>query len=302
MKAALLSAGAPRHGRNITQQWQHIADDNGFGWQLDFLEWKTNAYDDYDFGSYDWCIWVGCFERVFEFMGQIQGPRHAALWVGTDLLQHGELVSRGYPDPFSNASIHIADATNLQVEAAQLTGLDVGLVRSIPPVCYAPTPIARWSDVLGYVPTHREEFFRYQWFLDLARDYPSLTFHLLGRSDATKPEGVDNVVFEPEVSGEDKRRLFESVFCYLRPIEHDGIGLTAIEAFQLGRHVFHSDTRIPYTTPARSVGEIEFGLDRILQRKAQLPAEASSYYLREYNERRLAEDLSDLRSKMEQVK
>jgi len=119
VKLAFLSAGAPRHGRVFTKQWRSIADEFGFGWELDFLEWKSNAYDDYDFGRYDWCIWIGCFERVFEFMEQIKGPKHAALWVGTDILQHQDMVSRGHPDPFAAARIHLADASNLQEEAKQ---------------------------------------------------------------------------------------------------------------------------------------------------------------------------------------
>ena len=296
VRLAVLSAGAPRHGRNITKQWQGIADDLGFGWQLDFLEWRNNAYDDYDFGLYDYCIWVGCFERVFEFMEQISGPKHAALWVGTDILQHQGMVAQGHPDAFAAAHIHLADATNLVIEAKELTGLDVGLVRSIPPETYDAVPVGRWDSVLGYVPTGRDDFFRWAWFLELARDYPDVAFHIIGRE--TKESLPPNVIIHQETAGADKRRLFERCFAYLRPIEHDGIGLTLVEMAQMGRFVFHSDTRIPHVLPARSVGEMEVHLDDIIENHRIPDPRISEHYRREFSDERLRSDLESLRQRL----
>lgn len=297
MRLAILSAGAPRHGMNISKQWQRISDDNGFGWQIDFLEWHKNGYDDYDFGIYDWSIWIGCFENAFEFMGRIEGPSHAALWIGTDLLQHRELVTRGYPDPFGNARIHVADAPHLVQEAKDLTGLDVSLVRSIPPETYSPTPITQWDNILCYVPTSREDFFQLGWILDVAADYPNITFNILARE--TIPKALDNVLCHQEVQGNDKRKLFERCFLFLRPVAHDGVSLTLIEMGQLGRYVAHSDPRIPHVRVGRSVGEIEFQLDRILERKESPNPEIADHYRREYSMEALEQDVTRLHERMD---
>lgn len=298
MRLAVLSAGAPRHGRNITQQWQSISDGSGFGWELTFLEWVENrGYDDYDFKQFDWCVWVGVFERAFDFMLQLPGCKHAALWVGTDLLQHQGLVAQGYPDPFQAARIHLADAPNLQAEAHELTGLNVGYVRSIPPKTYSPTPITRWDNVLAYVPPSREDFFRWEWILELARDYPGITFNVVPRDKKTTD--VPNVKEIADISGVARDELYETCFAHLRPIEHDGIGLTMVEFAQLGRFIFHSDTRIPFVNPARSVGEMEVYLDIILRCKQPPDPKIADYYIHEFNTDALENDLTRLKTSME---
>ena len=300
MHLAVLSAGAPRHGRAITKQWQSIADQNGWGWELEFWEWENGqGYDNRDFASVQWAVWIGLFERAFDFMLMQSECKHLGVFVGTDLLQHLDLVQRGYPDPFHAATILAADAPHLVQEAQRLTGREVGYVRSIPPETYQARPIERWDNILAYVPTGREDFFRWPWILEVARDYPDIAFNILARQETQKEQ--TNVVAIPEIQGEEKRQLFERCFTYLRPIEHDGIGLTLIEAAQLGRFIFHSDTRIPHVLPARSVGEMEFHLDEILRRKRPPSPEINSYYVRQFSEQRLADDVEQLRRRMEDV-
>lgn len=296
MRIAILSAGASRHARNLQTMLQRFSDSEGWGWETEFLEWRKNGYDDYDFARYDWCWWEGCFERVFELVSRIQGPKHIARWVGTDILQHQDMVSRGYPDPLHAATIHLADAPNLVEEARALVGVDVGYVRSIPPETYGHTPTDRWDNILAYVPDGREDFFRWSWFTELATDYPDITFNIIGRE--ANDSKLGNVHCIKEISGNEKRQLFERCFAYLRPIQHDGVGLTLIEMAQMGRWVSHSDTRIPYALPARSVGEMEFHLDRILETRQAPPKEVSDHYRREYDEGRLREDLEGLRRRM----
>src|SRR3990167_6353111 len=125
MKLAVLSAGAPRHGRAITKQWQSIADQNGWGWELEFWEWEEDGYSSRDFSSVSWAVWVGLFERVFEFMTMQPECKHIGLFVGAELLQHRYLVQRRSNDPLGATSIIVADAQNLVEEARQLTILDV---------------------------------------------------------------------------------------------------------------------------------------------------------------------------------
>ena len=297
MRLAILSAGAPRHAQNLQKQLQSISDKNRWGWETAFWEWRKNGYDDYDFASVDWCWWEGCFERVFEFMLMQGGPRHICRWIGTDILQHRELVGRGYPDPFAACSIHLADAPHLGQEAKDLTGLDVSLVRSIPPETYSPTPITQWDNILCYVPTSREDFFHLDWILDVAADYPDITFNILARE--TIPKALDNVLCYQEVQGNDKRKLFERCFLFLRPVVHDGVSLTLIEMGQLGRYVAHSDPRIPHVRVGRSVGEIEFQLDRILERKESPNPEIADHYRREYSMEALEQDVTRLHERMD---
>ena len=296
MKLAILSAGAPRHALNLCTMVQSISDSEGWGWECAFWEWKKNGYDDYDFPTVDWCWWEGCFQRVFEPVFMPDGTNHIVRWIGTDILAHQELVARGYPDEFGRARLHLADAPSLVAEAQALTGIETHYVRSIPPETYSPTPIQRWDNILCYVPTGREDFFRWSWILEVARDYPEIGFSILARQET--PKEVTNVRAIQEVQGEEKRRLFESCFTYLRPVEHDGIGLTLVEMAQLGRYVFHSDTRIPFVGPARSVGEIEFGIDRILSEKKSPDPEVSTYYVNEYSYDKLRGDVEKLRFEM----
>ena len=297
MRIAFTSAGAPRHGQNLCKLIQGLSDERGWGWECFFYEWAKDGYESLPLEGTDWIWNCGNFGNVFHWFADLNGVQTVAQWIGTDILSHGDAVSRGALTPFRTATIHIADASNLQEEARQLTGLDVGLVRSIPPETYDTVPIGRWDGVLGYVPTGRDDFFRWAWFLELARDYPEITFHIIGREG--DKELPTNVYIHKEISGDEKKRLFESCFAYLRPIQHDGIGLTLIEMAQLGRFVFHTDTRIPYVYPARSIGEMEFHMDEILRRKQQPDQEISKYYVREFSKERLGRDVEELRRAMD---
>lgn len=294
MKFAVLSAGAPRHGRNAAAQWQGISDSEGWGWEVSFLEWGKDGYARHDLGLYDACVWLGCFERVFEFMGGIEGPRHIAYWIGSDILQHSDLVARGYRDPFGAAATHVADAPHLAEEARALTGREVGYVRSIPPGPVAPSPIRGWESVVCYVPVGREGFFRYGWIGEVASDYPDLRFDVL-RPGIAEEKVEGNLIEHPDSGREGALGLLDSCFALLRPCVHDGVSLTLVEAAQMGRHFIHSDTRVPHAVSGRSVGEIEFRLDRLLELRQQPDEAVGEFYRKEYSVEALAGDLGRLR-------
>ena len=299
MKIAFLSAGAPRHGKNFWEQVQRLADKAGYGWECEFMEWQKDGYESYDLSCVDWLWNVGNFGNFFQWLAQKNPrPKAIAMWIGTDILQHRDIARQGIPDPFETAELHIADAPNLVEEAKELTGLDVGFYRSIPPQTYAPSPITRWDRILAYVPQGREDFFRWDIIRSVAQDYAGISFAVVGRTEPLA-ETSENVRIMPEVSGMEKRRLFTECFAYLRPCVHDGIGLTLIVMAQLGRYVFHSDTRIPHVLPARNVGEIEFHLDRVLERRENPDPAIGENYGREYSESALADDLDRLRIRME---
>ena len=301
MRFTFLSAGAPRHGKNLRSEVQAINDREKWGWETQFWEWQKDGYESYDFLWPDWIWNMGNFETVFNWMAEKKRDypklKFIAQWIGTDILQHESFVNQGFPDPFLAADIHIADATNLQDEARQLTQMDVGLVRSIPPKVYAPTPITQWDNVLAYVPNGRDDFFRWAWILEVAKEYPDITFNIIAR-DTT--DGLPaNVICHKEIGGAEKEALFRKCFAYLRPIQHDGIGLTLIEMAQMGRWTLHTDTRIAYTLPARSPGEIMFQLDEIIRTEKQPPQIASDYYRSEFNDQMLMNDLLGLKAQME---
>src|SRR3990167_1068083 len=301
-RIAFLSAGAPRHGKNFREQVQRLADKAGYGWECEFLEWQKDGYESYDLSCVDWLWNVGNFGNFFQWLAQKNPrPKTIAMWIGTDILQHQDIVRQGIPDPFETANLHVADAPNLVEEAKELTGLDFGFYRSIPPTPYSPKPITRWDSILAYVPPGREDFFRWDIIKEVARDFPDIEFFIVPRGFEVSPlpEAPTNVRPTHDVSGTERDELYERCFALLRPIVHDGIGLTLIEMAQLGRYVFHSDTRIPHVLPARSVGEIEFHLDRILERKVGPTDESGAYYAREYSESALADDLDRLRIRME---
>ena len=305
VRITFTSAGAPRHGLNLQKQVQRISDAEGWGIETRFQEWndhggKTWGYADLELSERE-IVWnMGNFGNCFQWFESLKAEEPerqlVAHWIGTDVLQHRDIVEKGGYDPFGSAT-HIADAPNLQEEVVELTKQPVGYVRTIPPKSYSPVPIVRWDRILAYVPQGREDFFRWTWFVELAADYPGIAFHVMARS-GTK-DTPPNLIEEGIVEGDAKDRLFESCFLLLRPVEHDGVGLTLIEMAQLGRFVAHSDTRIPHVLPARSVGEIEYQIDRILQSKEPPKPEVRDYYAAEYREERLRDDLDRIRQDLQ---
>ena len=302
MKVAFISAGAPRHGRNLRDEVQRISDSEKWEFETVFWEWQKDGYESHDFSWPDWIWNMGNFETVFNWMAEKKRDypmlKFIAQWIGSDILQHHTFVQQGFPDPFAAADIHIADASNLQDEAKQLTRMDIGLVRSIPPKVYESKPITQWDNILAYVPQGREDFFRWGWIIELAKEYPDITFNIIARPKTSELPNINEI---QEIAGAERDTLFEKCFVYLRPIEHDGVGLTLIEMAQLGRWVFHTDTRIPYALPARSVGEMMFHLDEIIRGQKQPPSVASDYYRGEFNEQMLTNDLLRLRAEMEKA-
>ena len=298
MKIIFVSAGAPRHGFNLQKEVQGFSDKYGWGWSTEFYPWKEDGYASMETKPSDWVWSMGNFGTVFQWMESLE-CKTIAHWIGTDVLQHVEMMQQGQYDPFDAADIHIADATNLQQEVHEYFRVDCGFVRSIPPQTYAPKPITRWDNTMAYVPPGREDFFRWNWILELAKDYPDITFNVIPRPQRTTQQ--PNVNEMAEISGETRDKWYEKCFAYLRPIEHDGVGLTMIEFAQLGRFVFHSDTRIPYIRPARSVMEMEVHLDDILSKKVSPDKKISDYYIREFSYDALKEDMEKLKRQMEKA-
>ena len=294
-KIVFVSAGAPRHGANLQRQVQQIADSSGWGWETSYISWEAASATPPPVGSWVWN--VGNFGTFFEWARFLRdsGVRLIAHWIGTDLLQH-----KGSNAPFWAANIHIADAPHLVYEAVDLTGRNVGYVRSIPPRVLSPSPITRWDRVLGYVPVGREDFFMYSHVREIATDFPALEFHLMrpGLSNAAV-EG--NVHEYPEIGPEEADRLGESAFCYLRLCQHDGIGLTLIEMAQRGRWNLHPNANLFGVLHADSVGMAEAWLDWLVERRKEPNPDIASHYAREYSLEALEGDLDGLRRQMESV-
>src|SRR2546422_618944 len=164
MKFCFISAGAPRHGRNLRQQVQEIADEKGWGWETRFYEWdyeRKRGYEDLELREGERLWSVGQFGNVFQWLESSGYTNTICLWIGTDVLGHRDLISQGLQESFGiNGAIHLADAPHLVDEVRELTGLDVGYLRSIPPRTYHPSPNRRWDSILCYVPHGRDEFFR----------------------------------------------------------------------------------------------------------------------------------------------
>src|SRR3990167_3099700 len=101
-RIAFLSAGAPRHGKNFREQVQRLADKAGYGWECEFWEWKTDGYESYDFSCVDWIWNVGNFGNFFQWLAQKKPrPKAISMWIGTDILQHRDIVRQGISDPRS---------------------------------------------------------------------------------------------------------------------------------------------------------------------------------------------------------
>src|SRR5436309_14481665 len=113
-----VSAGAPRHGLNLQKEVQEFSDKHGWGFDTSFYPWEKDGYASLETKPSDWIWSMGNFGTVFQWM-QSLNCRTIAHWIGTDVLQHLEMIQQGQYDPFEAATIHIADATNLQSEVKE---------------------------------------------------------------------------------------------------------------------------------------------------------------------------------------
>jgi hypothetical protein len=164
-------------------------------------------------------------------------------WVGTDVLnttqdfKAGTLRRRPYGQ--ARKDHHLADATWL-VEELQEVG-----IRALPKTITIPEllvgdipPLPSEFSVLSYVPDKRHSFYGGNCIYEAARRLPDIRFDVVGGSGGWVSKPLANLVFHGWQ--QDMKKFHRNASVLVRLVEHDGTGLTALEALSLGRHVIYS--------------------------------------------------------------
>jgi hypothetical protein len=151
-------------------------------------------------------------------------------WVGTDVLQHAASAEAFTREAVWNwcESSWISD----ELHAAGFRDVDV-----VPLTCTlfpdeAP-PLPERFGVVAYTPDGRHEFYGLPFVVELARRLPDVPFDLLATKGA--PDLPTNV--RPRGWVEDMDGVLRACTVYLRPVAHDGVSHTVLEALSYGRYV-----------------------------------------------------------------
>lgn len=184
-------------------------------------------------------------------------------WIGTDVLIAQESVRTGTAlRRYVERCRHVCEAPWTQDELAGVgvhaDVVDVAPMGSIAPGREAERDPADLS-VLGYVGRGRENFYRLDDFVRLARDFPELDFRVAG-TDGNGMNVPDNL----ELVGwnDDPAELYRDCSVFVRIPEHDGYSSSVREALAWGRHVIASYP-YPHCRHAPDYASLRAGLESL---------------------------------------
>jgi len=186
------------------------------------------------------CHWGTLWRaRVLELALALR-KRVVQYWVGTDVLLATDAVRSGTAvGRYVERCRHICEGPWTRDELARV-GIRAEILPVAPMGSVAPKDEAERDptelSVLGYVGS-RHDFYRLDWFVRLAGDFPGLRFRIAG-TDAGGLEAPGNL----EVVGwnDDPSELYRDCAVFVRIPQHDGYSSSAREALAWGRHVIAS--------------------------------------------------------------
>jgi hypothetical protein len=169
-------------------------------------------------------------------------------WVGTDVLnttqdfKAGTLRKRSYA--LARKDHHLADATWLVEELLKVGIEALPKTITIPELQGGDTPdLPSVFSVLSYIPDTRHRFYGGNSIYEAARRLPDIRFDVVGGSGTWVSEPMPNLVFHGWQR--DMKKFHRNATVLVRLVQHDGTGLTALEALSFGRHVIYSHP-LPY--------------------------------------------------------
>src|SRR5262249_5093956 len=169
----------------------------------------------------------------------LRKKRLVMLWSGSDVLLAQKELAAGIREPWIAEKVHWAVSPWVAQEVRDL-GLPCEHVQTymIQPV-RDPKPLPRQFSVLLYVgDARRAELYGWDRMLEVARRFPDVAFHLCGLPAGQSLEGPANITMHRWMP--DLTRLFVQTTVYFRPVRHDGLSFTVLEALSLGRDVLYS--------------------------------------------------------------
>lgn len=170
-------------------------------------------------------------------------------WLGTDVFNtiedfnSGKLRRRCYNR--SKQDDHLADAPWLAKELAQIGITAFPITVTLPSLSDGePSNLPTEFSVLTYIPDARYQFYGGECIYRAAQQLPNIRFDVVGGLGAWVPEALPNLVFQGWQN--DMKPFYRRATVLVRLVQHDGTGLTAVEALSLERHVIYSHP-LPYT-------------------------------------------------------
>jgi hypothetical protein len=175
--------------------------------------------------------------------------------------------------------LHLADSPELAEEVARLGLPQPRVVRLLPMTLRAqPSPPPATFRVLSYWSDLTFRFYRGDWVLRLAREFPSIAFRIVGRCTAM-PDAPPNVEFAGWV--EDMDRCYEEASVLIRLPKHDSISVMVLEVLARGRHAIYSRS-FPHCSYADTYEAARDALAKLVEQN-EPNTEAPDFVNREFN-------------------
>lgn len=188
--------------------------------------------------AYSWTgrINMGKFLRAARSLGK---TKIIMLWSGSDALYAKEELAQGKKDPWVVSRVHWAVSPWL-AEKVRALGVDCEYVQVsfVNPVEH-PKPLPRKFSVMLFVrEVKRADLYGWDRMLEVAQKFPQIEFNLCGLPQGQTLQRPPNIKIHNWTS--EFTPLLENTTVFYRPVRHDGLSFTVLEALSHGRHVMYS--------------------------------------------------------------
>ncbi len=211
--------------------------------------------------SYTGRISMGKFLRVARTFGK---TKIIMVWCGSDVLFAKDEFTQGRLDPWVAQRVHWAISPWLAEEVRAL-GVDCEYVPATQFVHLVnnPKPLPKKFSVLLFVrAADRGELYGWDRMVEVARGLPQIDFNLYGLPEGQSLSGPPNIIVHNWTNN--FTPLLEQATVVYRPVRHDGLSLTVLEALSHGRHVVWTYP-LPGCIHAPSTDEARNQLERLYE-------------------------------------
>jgi hypothetical protein len=181
------------------------------------------------------------------------------LWSGSDVLFAQQELAAGIRFPLIGETVHWAVSPWVAEEVRTL-GLPCEYVQaSFVNTVARPKPLPKKFSVLVFVRSvTKTDLYGWDRILEVAQRLPHIQFHLCGLPDGESLPTPSNMKVHRWMP--DLNPLLEETTVVYRPVRHDGLSFTVLEALSHGRHVLYSyplEGCVQVTDTTMAVNELE---------------------------------------------
>lgn len=187
--------------------------------------------------SYNGRITMGKFLRVARALGK---TKIIMVWCGSDVLFAKDEFAQGRLDPWVTQRVHWAVSPWMAEEVRSL-GVDCEYVPAAQFVYLVknPKPLPKKFSVLLFVrDADRTQLYGWDRMVEVAQELPHIQFNLHGLPEGQTLVGPPNIKVHNWTN--DFTPWLEQSTVVYRPVRHDGLSVTVLEALSHGRHVIYS--------------------------------------------------------------